>query len=145
MLRDGLARLPAAAFQQRYAELLGVLATGSLAAGDPDGAASTIDAALRHCDLGENRWCVAELVRIKGEVALSRGHIAEAEALFSESLAWARRQGALSWELKAATSLAQLRQAQGRVTEARALLSPVYGRFREGFETGDLVRARGLL
>ena len=40
-------------------------------------------------------------------------------------LDWARRQGALSWELRAATSLARLWRDQHRVEEARALL----GRF----------------
>jgi hypothetical protein len=34
----------------------------------------------------------------------------------------------------------------GRFTaEASALLGPVYARFREGFETADLIRARDLL
>jgi predicted ATPase len=34
---------------------------------------------------------------------------------------------------------------QGRGTEARALLEPVYLRFTEGFVTKDLVEARSLL
>ena len=61
------------------------------------------------------------------------------------SLDWARRQGALSWELRTATSLARLRQDQGRAAEARSLLQPVYDRFSEGFETADLKTAKALL
>ena len=60
------------------------------------------------------------------------------------SLDWARRQGALSWELRAATSLARLWHEQGRTADARALLMPVYDRFTEGFDTADLKAARAL-
>ena len=56
----------------------------------------------------------------------------------------ARRQGALSWELRAATSLARL-YGQNRRTEALALLQPVYDRFTEGFNTADLKAAKALL
>jgi len=37
----------------------------------------------------------------------------------------ARRQGALSWELRAAMSLARLWRGQERVSQARELLEPV--------------------
>jgi predicted ATPase len=57
----------------------------------------------------------------------------------------ARRQGALSWELRAATSLARLWYGQNRRTEALALLQPVYDRFTEGFDTADLKSAKTLL
>ena len=57
----------------------------------------------------------------------------------------ARRQGALSRELRSATSLARLWRGQKRVNEARKLLGPVYRRFTEGFETADLVAAKALL
>ena len=62
-----------------------------------------------------------------------------------QSLASARRQSALAWELRTATTLARLRVAQGRGAEARQLLSPVYGRFTEGFASSDLKAAKQLL
>ena len=62
-----------------------------------------------------------------------------------EGLDWARRQGARSWELRAATSLARLWRDQGRSEEARGLLAPVYGQFTEGFETTDLKTAKTLV
>jgi len=51
----------------------------------------------------------------------------------------------LSWELRAATSLARLWRDQGRPTEVMALLQPVYDRFTEGFDTTDLKAAKALL
>jgi hypothetical protein len=48
-------------------------------------------------------------------------------------------------ELRAATSLAQLWHDQGKHSNARDLLSPVYGWFTEGFDTVDLKAAKALL
>ena len=66
-----------------------------------------------------------------------------AEASFRRALEIAGRQQAKSWELRAATSLARLWGKQGRQTEARELLAPVYGWFTEGFDTADLIRGKG--
>jgi hypothetical protein len=49
------------------------------------------------------------------------------------------------WELRAATSLAQLWAEGGRRAEAYDLLAPVYGWFTEGFETADVTDAKALL
>ena len=57
----------------------------------------------------------------------------------------AQRQGAKWWELRTAVSLARLHRDQGRHTEARDLLAPVYAWFTEGFETPDLKEAKALL
>jgi hypothetical protein len=43
---------------------------------------------------------------------------------FDSALDIAQRQGALTWELRAALSLARLRVAQNRQGEARAILAP---------------------
>jgi predicted ATPase len=50
-----------------------------------------------------------------------------------------------STTLRAATSLARLWRDQGKRTEARALLAPVYATFTEGFATRDLIDAKALL
>ena len=42
-------------------------------------------------------------------------------------------------------SLARLWRDQGKVSEARELLVPVYGWFTEGFDTSDLKEAKALL
>jgi len=58
---------------------------------------------------------------------------------------WAASQNALSWELRAATSLARLMHERGRGDEGRSVLQTTYDRFSEGFETEDLKQARLLL
>jgi predicted ATPase len=109
---------------------------------------AAIEEALARSERNEERWCVAELLRIKGELLLLQGApgaMATAEDHVRRALDWARRQGALSWELRAATSLAQLLRDQGRPADAAALLQPVYDRFTEGFDTTDLKAAKALL
>jgi predicted ATPase len=104
--------------------------------------------AIVRAELTEERWFNAELLRIKGELLLSQGApgaAAKAEGHFGQALGWARRQGALSWELRAATSLARLQGNQGRSSDATALLQSVYDRFIEGFDTADLKAAKALL
>jgi predicted ATPase len=89
-----------------------------------------------------------ELLRLKGELSLSHGTLAAAETakdLFRRSLGEAHRQGALSWEVRAATSLARVLRDQGCPADANACLHPIYDRFTEGFGTADLIAARRLL
>jgi predicted ATPase len=56
-----------------------------------------------------------------------------------------RQQQAKSWELCAAMSMARLWRDQGKRTEAREFLAPVYGWFTERFDTLDLKEAKALL
>jgi predicted ATPase len=91
-------------------------------------------------------WVEAEIPRLMGELLLLCGQSeTEVEANFQQAIEIARRQGARSLELRAATSLARLWSSQGKRDEARQLLAPVYGWFSEGFDTPDLVEARALL
>jgi predicted ATPase len=78
-------------------------------------------------------------------VLIKENKPAESEAAFSQALDLAREQQAKSLELRVATSLARLWGEQGRRTEARELLAPVYSWFTEGFDTADLKDARALL
>lgn len=84
------------------------------------------------------------MLRVKGEILLRGNDSREAlaERQFIEALDCARQRGALSWELRAAISLARLRRKRGNGEEAMAALAAVYARFTEGFATADLVTAR---
>ena len=109
---------------------------------------AAIEEAIARSERTEEHWAMAELVRVKGELLLLQGApgaAAAAEDHFRQALDWARRQGALSWELRAATSLARLLRNQGRPADAIACLQPIYDRFTEGFGTADLVAAKQLL
>jgi predicted ATPase len=96
----------------------------------------------------DERWWEAEIHRLRGVLLLRQPGTPpaeEEEACFQRALDVARRQEAKSLELRAAMSLSRLWQQQGKQTEARTLLAPVYGWFTEGFDTADLQEARGLL
>jgi predicted ATPase len=93
----------------------------------------------------EERWCEAEVHRVKGELLQLSGRTSEAEASFRQAIEVARRQEAISWELRATISLSRLLQKEGRSAEARQLLSEIYGWFIEGFDTPDLKEAKALL
>jgi predicted ATPase len=132
----------------RYIGFLGALAEGLGGAGQVAEGLMAIEEALARSERNDARWCMAELLRIKGELLLSKGApnaAAAAEDHFRRALDWARRQTALSWELRAATSLARLFREQGRSADATALLQPVYDRFTEGFDTADPKAAKALL
>ncbi len=111
-----------------------------------EGLAAT-ETAIKQCEAQGGSWIIAELLRVSGELVLLQGGsgAAAAEHYFRQALKWARRQGARSWELRAATSLAQWLRSQGRAAEALALLQPIYGRFTEGFDTADLKAAKAVL
>ncbi len=131
-----------------YPEYLGVLAEGLAGLGRYADAIATVERALAAADHGGERWYVAELLRIKGEFLLQEAgdnSIPVAEGWFCEALQLARKQGALSWELRTALSLACLKVRQGRREHARQILAPVYNRFTEGFETADLRSAGAVL
>ena len=132
----------------RYDAFLGELAEALGALGDAACGLAALDRALDRTARTGGSWYIAELHRIRGELLLlERAHSAasKAEDHFRHACDCARRQGALSWELRAATSLARLLHEDGRAPEGAALLQPVYDRFTEGFDTVDLQAARALL
>jgi predicted ATPase len=138
---------PAAAGSARRLVAFLISAASGHAGQIADGLPAIEDAIIR-CEHTEERWLIAELLRSKGELLLLRGEPgapAAAEGHFRQALDLARRQGALSWELRAATSLARLLSDRGCFADARALLQPVYDRFTEGLATTDLKAAKALL
>jgi hypothetical protein len=106
-----------------------------------------VDEELAWAESNAALYTVPEALRVKGELLLLRTEpdLEGAKECFLRALDCARAQGALSWELRAATSLARLERTQGRPAEARQLLQAVYGRFTEGFGSPDLQRAKQLL
>ncbi|MBR0646923.1 ATP-binding protein [Plastoroseomonas hellenica] len=148
LLQTTLAVLPENRFSLRHTWVFAEYAEGLRLAGRITEGLKIIDKALGMCERDEEFWCIAEVLRIKGELIQATGGKAAdraAEEHFRQSLDWARRQGALSWELRTALSLARCHQKNGRRRDARNLLAPIYGRFIEGFETTDLRHAKALI
>jgi hypothetical protein len=110
ILRTGLERLREANCGFRFTIYLGMLAEGLATTGQFAEAHGAIDEALERTERNEELWCMPELLRIKGEIIRSKGSPTadrDAEDWFGRAVDLARRQGALSWELRAATSLAR--------------------------------------
>ena len=72
---------------------LGGLAEGFAAAGGAIQGLTTIDEALARSELSEERWVMAELLRMRGELLLLKDEPSTAQEYFLQALDWARRQG----------------------------------------------------
>lgn len=124
------------------------------------------DALFARAQTGDAGWSTAEILRARADrllaqesaclggdlrmqardsVSSDNARIAAAELTLQQALSIARAQGALAWELRSATSLAQVWMDQSRYREAQALLAPIYQRFTEGYATPDLRKVRRLL
>jgi predicted ATPase len=66
-------------------------------------------------------------------------------ATLRKALVIARKQGAKSWELRAATTLARVLASRGDPAGALGVLTPIYDWFTEGHTTRDLKEAAQLL
>jgi hypothetical protein len=144
LLRLAIDELGDARFAAHQPSFLCALAEGLAAAGHLRQALAVVDDAVIRCERIQGRWCLAELLRTKGELMLPE-RVTAAEHHIRQAICLSREQGALSFELRAAMSLARLRREQCRPLEAQRLLQPVYARFTEGFGTSDLTRARTML
>jgi predicted ATPase len=153
--RTGVARLRSAlkvseqtGWTVCYPELLGAFAEGQAGLGQIAEATTTINRALHKAQTGGECWYLPELFRIKAEL-LGQSHfgdcLSNAADCLKQGLDIARKQGALFWELRCALSLAQQKQKQNLPETAEEILAPVFGRFTEGFDTGDLRTARKML
>jgi predicted ATPase len=152
-MREGLAAWQAAGLRLGRSCWLYLLAEAYGKAGQVEAGLRVLDEALAAVHKsGECRW-EAELYRLKGELLLRQpvgacfnpAPMEEAETCFRQAVHMARRQRAKSLELQAVMCLSRLMRQQGKRTEARDLLVPIYGWFTEGFDTADLQEAQALL
>ena len=88
--------------------LIRILMTEAEDDGEMAAGLDVLEEEIESCETREERWMIAELLRVRGELLLMRsgpGATASAEDHFRQALDYARRQGALSWELRAARVL----------------------------------------
>ena len=147
-LQSALAELRDTPFDIRFQLYLVWLAEVLQSSRQIGPALSAIDDALARAERTEERWYLPELLRLRGELLL-RGQIAasadEAFDCFTRSLRLAQEQGALSWELRTTMSMVRARRETTSPPVLYEALNAVYGRFREGFDTVDLIAAKRLL
>jgi predicted ATPase len=146
-IQQAMAALRAGIDNSDWALHYAQLAEAYGAVGQPEEGLRSVAEALALIEQTGFRVYEPELHRVQGELLLQQAgsDVSQVEACFHQALDVARRQQAKSWELRAATSLARLWQAQGKRQDAYDLLAPVYGWFTEGFDTADLQEAMALL
>src|SRR5262249_51755074 len=121
------------------------LAAACRDAGRLDDGLAAVDEGIAQCETLLIRLHESELLSLKGELLQRQGDVQAAEAHLRRAMEVAERDQALSIELRAATALSRLLRDKGSRDAARSVLTSVFGRFTEGFETKDLRAANGLL
>jgi len=152
-MRSGLNTLNAAGAEINRSYLLSLLAGTYAQAGQSKEALSIVSEALSMAEKNGERYWLAELYRLKGELTLKQSKVRtrqskdrqEAQQCFERALTIARGQQAKSLELRAAMSMSRLQHLQGEGKEARRGLAEIYDSFTEGFDTPDLREAKALL
>jgi hypothetical protein len=145
LLQCGIDEPPEPNFSFRSLNGLTELVESAVHSGRITEGLALVEAGIEQSEAG---WVTPELLRLRGELFQLQSTPASAdasEALFRQAQNGARSQETLSWELRAATSLARLLRKQGHSDDAVTVLQPVYNRFTEGFGTADLVAAKQLL
>jgi len=145
LMREALTQIREAGGELLLQFMRVLFADACLAVKSADEGKAALDQALQASEQFDTRMLEPEIHRIRGEFELLAHDEAAAEHQFREALRIATAQGAKSWELRAAISLARMMKSQGRNAEARDLLEPIYNWFTEGFTTGDLMEAKALL
>jgi len=148
LLRESIDDLRDHGFVLYRIAFLGELAKALKKSGKIEEGLRIICDALAESNRTDEHWCRPELMRIQGELLIAEGAdgaFARAEDVFLASLHLARRQGARSWELRTAISLARLFQGQDRAPDARRLLKLVYNAFPSSADFGDPKIARQVL
>jgi len=145
LLRSGSKAYSATGSLSWMSHYSALLARACAIAGQIEEGLKLLNDAFQIAEMTGERLLAGELHRHKGQLLLRQGNAEAAEELYREALRIAAKQKAKLWELRAAVSLARLRRDQGRRTEARDLLAPVYDWFTEGFDTPDLKEAKALL
>jgi predicted ATPase len=112
-----------------------------------ESALARIDEAMALARQVETRCNLPFLHLLRGKLLLERdpSNPAPAEEAFHTALAIAQEQGARSWGLRAALSLAKLYQSTARPAEARAVLAPALEGFALTPEMPEIADAQALL
>jgi predicted ATPase len=146
LLAKGLSGLRATgAVQARTTFALCMLADAYAKVGQPDESLDCLAEVEQIIETTDERRLEAELHRLRGNLLDATGDRVAAEQNYHQALAVAKRESAKPFELRVAISLARLWRDQGKRTEARDLLAPIYNWFTEGLDAPVLKEAKALL
>jgi predicted ATPase len=148
-IRQTLANYQPSAMQVMRAHHFGLLADLCAVGGRIEEGLDAVTKALKEVERVDEHLYEAELYRIQGILTLksctAERQASRAEACFLKAIATSRRQGNKLFEFRAVMSLSRLWQRQGKIEEARRMLTEIYHSFTEGFDTPDMQEARALL
>jgi predicted ATPase len=127
--------------------ILSNLVEALLAAGDLAGAEAALHDGFAFVRQSGERYWLAGLHRLSGQVALKQKEpdLARAETWFNSAIEVARGQHACLLELRAATDLARLWRRIRPDNDVRALLEPILAGIEGGETTADVRDARNVL
>ena len=116
-------------------------------AGDVTGAEAALQEAFAFVEQSGERFLLAELHRLDGQIALKQREPdrTRAEACFLQAVEIARGQEARMLELRASTDLARLRRDIGSPNDPRVLLEPILATIEGGEGLRDVRAARAVL
>jgi predicted ATPase len=146
-IREGLAAYRSTGSEHMVPYYLALRAEAHAACDQLDVALTLVEEALASVEQSGERWYEPELYRLKGDWLRTSANPDDvgAEACLVRASTIAHAQGAKSWELRAAISLARLWRDQGKRIEAHDLLEPVFGWPTNEFNTPDIADAKALL
>ncbi len=125
-LEDSLARQAAISAGLVRSAFLALLGDSLRRVGRIDEGMRAIDEGFAHAERTFEGGYLAELHRVRGELLAAGGQVDAAEASLREAIGYAARQQTKSFELRAATALAEPPALGGRPAEARAPSSHRY-------------------
>ena len=142
-IQEALAICDALEFRQARGRYLGLLCETQILVGAVDDALESAEQAVHANPDGLLYHPYA--LRLRGDLKMRKGRSDEARRDFDQAIEISRRMSAKSDQLRATISLARLLAKQGQRREAHAMLTDIYNRFTEGFDTADLKEAKSLL
>ena len=149
MLADAVAAARATGSALFQPHLLGLLARAQTASGLVTEALQTVDAAFTVSDQTGERFYVAELHRLKGELRLASLTPSASRRLaehdFRTAIRLAQEQGAHQLALRAAVSLARLLKRTAQTAEAVQLVRAARAPLTEGRHLPDMAEADAIV
>ncbi len=147
LLRGSLDALHRVRHEMLIGAFLGSLGQAWAAVSQRTRGLAAVDSAIAFVEQRSELLYLPDLLRVKGEILATtmEPDVFAIEQLFEQSLATARKQGALAWQLRTAMSIVRFRRSFARLDHGADLLESIYRLFPADIDTADLCAARRML